>query len=174
MMERALTLLAEAVEAGPIRQLILVVDGAGWHTPKPLKEPAGVHLVFLHQYSLEMQSAERLGPLVNEAIANRTFDNIEVLEEFVVRRCLQLTKQQHYIRHVTRHHWWSVLPQRIISCIHWNLYHLSHCARVISERIGARVEAEYSPQTLTSRWTTARLQVTERHPAVGYILEKLL
>jgi hypothetical protein len=47
VMEKALALFAEAVGAGSKRRIILVLEGVGWHTPRGLKVPEGLHLVFL-------------------------------------------------------------------------------------------------------------------------------
>ena len=49
--------------------MLLVLDGARWHTSKSLKIPEGIHLEFLPPYSPELQPAERLWPLTNEPIA---------------------------------------------------------------------------------------------------------
>ncbi|WP_438941520.1 transposase [Moorena bouillonii] len=75
---------------GKNRQVILVLDGARWHTTKSLKIPEGIHLgatrgefnsptesaplELLPSYSPELQPAERLWPLTNEPIVNRFFD----------------------------------------------------------------------------------------------------
>jgi transposase len=53
------------------RVLLLVVDQAGWHTGKEVEVPEGIHLEFLPSGSPELQPAERLWPLTNEAVANR-------------------------------------------------------------------------------------------------------
>ncbi len=46
---------------------LLVVDKAGWHTGGEVEHPEGVHLEFLASGSPELQPAERLWPLSNEA-----------------------------------------------------------------------------------------------------------
>ena len=47
----ALAEFARAVGAGPGKQVIVVLDGAGWHVSAQLHVPAGVHLHFLPPYS---------------------------------------------------------------------------------------------------------------------------
>lgn len=59
---------------GKNKQVILVLDGARWHTSKSLKIPEGIHIEFWPPYSPELQPAERLWPLTNEPIVNRFFD----------------------------------------------------------------------------------------------------
>jgi hypothetical protein len=72
----ALTEFAEAVGAGLGKQVLVVLDGAGWHTSAHVNVPAGVHLHFLPPYSPELQPAERLWPLTNEALANRHYPGL--------------------------------------------------------------------------------------------------
>lgn len=49
----------------------LVLDGAGWHTSAVLMIPDGIDLVWLPPVSPELQTAERLWPLVDKPTANR-------------------------------------------------------------------------------------------------------
>lgn len=63
--------------------------------------PEGLHLAFLPSYSPEMQPAERLWPIVNEAVANRVFETLEDLLDQVERRCVQLLNQRDFISGLT-------------------------------------------------------------------------
>ncbi|MET0115747.1 MAG: IS630 family transposase, partial [Limnospira maxima] len=45
-------------------------------------------------HSPELQPAERLWPLVDEPIANRSFENLDQLEELLCARCRSLWKQR--------------------------------------------------------------------------------
>ena len=56
--------------------------------------------------SPELQPAERLWPLTNEAIANGLFEEIEEIEEALVERCVELLDQAETIRDLTNYHWW--------------------------------------------------------------------
>ncbi len=85
---------------------LLVVDRAGWHTGGEVEVPEGIHLEFLPSGSPELQPAERLWPLTNEALANRLFEEIGELEEALVKRCVQLLEQPEIIRDLTNYHWW--------------------------------------------------------------------
>ena len=66
----ALEEFAREVGAGEDKHVLLVVDQAGWHTGGEVRLPEGVHLEFLPSGSAELQPAERLWPLSNEALAN--------------------------------------------------------------------------------------------------------
>ena len=103
----ALEHFARAVGAGPKKRVILVLDGAGWHTGKDLRIPDGIELLRLPPYSPELQPAERLWPLVNEAFANRTIETLDELEALLVERCRNLTEQQDHLRGITHFHWWT-------------------------------------------------------------------
>lgn len=104
----SLELFAGDVDAGPHRQIILVVDGAGWHHAAENRDevPAHIHLVYLPAYSPELQPCERVWPLMNEAIANRGFEDIDALDQALVRRCRQLMDEPEPIERRCNYHWW--------------------------------------------------------------------
>jgi transposase len=106
----ALAEFAKEVGAGEERRILLVVDKAGWHTGGEVEVPEGIHLEFLPSGSPELQPAERLWPLTNEALANRLFEELEELEEALVERCVQLLDQTEAIRDLTNYHWWPQAP----------------------------------------------------------------
>ena len=62
--------------AGPDKLVLLVLDQAGWHKSQEVVVPAGIRLVFLPPRWPELQPAERLWPLSNEAICNRRFATV--------------------------------------------------------------------------------------------------
>ncbi|MBA3325241.1 MAG: transposase, partial [Rhodobacteraceae bacterium] len=62
LFEDTLALFAREAGAGCDRIIILVLDGAGWHT-EPLVVPEGIRLVFLPPYTPELQPGrDPLGP----------------------------------------------------------------------------------------------------------------
>lgn len=108
--EVELAAFARAVGASPTKQIVLVLDRAGWHTSVRLRVPDHVHLLFLPPYSPELQPAEHLWPLTNSVLVNRHFVSIEELEDIQFARCAELQRHPDLIRSTTRFHWW---PQRI-------------------------------------------------------------
>jgi transposase len=106
IMSLVLALFAQQVGAGPDRHILVVLDGAGWHVAKDLKVPEGVHLAVLPPYSPEINPAERLWPLVREALANRWFDGLEALEDATARRCNELSAQPEVVRAHCLPSWW--------------------------------------------------------------------
>jgi transposase len=81
-------------------------ERAGWHTSPQVEVPNGMDLVFIPPYSPELQPAERLWPLTNEAIANKCFETLTELEEILFQRCRALLSQCGLIHGLTCYHWW--------------------------------------------------------------------
>ena len=101
---------AQAVGACPTKQVVLVLDGAGWHASPKACVPEHVHLLVLSPHSPELQPAEHLWPLTNTELVNRHFASIEELEDAQAERCVALQGQDDLVRSGMRFHWW---PQRI-------------------------------------------------------------
>jgi transposase len=91
---------------GETKQILLAVDRAGWHLSGELKIPPGIHLELMPSHSPELQPAERLWPLTNEPIANRTFTSLDELEEVLFHRCRVLLHQTDLVRGLTNFYWW--------------------------------------------------------------------
>ena len=109
----AVELAAFARQAGasPTKQIVLVLDRAGWKpTSVRLRVPDHVHLLFLPPYAPELQPAEHLWPLTNAALINQHFATIEDLEDAQFAHCAALQQRPDLIRSTTCFHWW---PKRI-------------------------------------------------------------
>ena len=106
LFEAELAAFARAAGASPRKQIVQVLDRAGWHTSVRLRVPAHVHLLFLPPYSPELQPAEHLWPLTNTVLINRHFATIDELEEVQLARCADLQHQPDMIRSATCFHWW--------------------------------------------------------------------
>jgi hypothetical protein len=102
----ALANFAHDQGVGPTKQIVLVLDGAGWHSGTAVRVPDGLHLVPLPPYSPELQPAERLWPLVNEPLANRAFDSLAALDTVLGERCVYLADHPELVRGYTAFHWW--------------------------------------------------------------------
>lgn len=105
-MQLALATFAREEGIDAQHRAVLVLDGAGWHTTAKLVLPEGVHLVPLPPASPELQPAERLWPLVNEPVANRTFADLDALEEVLVPRCRTLQADRQTVSALTHYWWW--------------------------------------------------------------------
>ena len=103
---QVLAAFAREVGAGPNKQILLVLDNAGWHTSAEVQVPDGLHLVFLPPYSPELQPAERLWPLTDAPVFNQSFASLDDLVAVQSDRCCVLAAQPQPIRAATRFHWW--------------------------------------------------------------------
>ena len=110
LFEAELAAFAHAIGASPRKQIVLVLDRAGWHSTHRLRVPDHIHLLFLPPYSPELQPAEHLWPLTNTVLVNRHFASIDDLEEFQAARCVALQACRDLVRSTTLFHWW---PQRL-------------------------------------------------------------
>ncbi len=105
-----LAAFAAQVGASPTKQIVLVLDGAGWHTSHDLVVPDDVHLLFLPAHTPELQPCEHLWQFSNAPLINRHFADLEALETAQLDRCEQLQQQRARVRSATLFPWW---PRRI-------------------------------------------------------------
>lgn len=98
-----------ATEAGANQNkiVLLVLDRAGWHRSQKVNLPSGIQTEFLPAYSPELQPAERLWSLVDEAIANENIESIDELEKILSKRCCVLTQMKEEIKNLTNYHWFK-------------------------------------------------------------------
>jgi len=120
-----LALFAREAGAGRDRIILLVLDGAGWHTAPGLTVPEGIRLVYRSRgkpstgrfscpsnpYTPELQPAETLWVHVDEPIVNTHFDSLADLDAVVAEQCVTLGNDRNLIRGQTGFHWW---PERAI------------------------------------------------------------
>jgi hypothetical protein len=105
LFEVDLAAFARQVGASPTKQIVLVLDRAGWHASARLRVPDHVHLLLLPPYSAERQPAEQLWPLPNTPLVNRHCESSEDLEEAQLAHCAALQRQPERIRSTTLFHW---------------------------------------------------------------------
>lgn len=98
-----------ATEAGADKDkiILLVQDRAGWHRSQKVNLPSGIKTEFLPAYSPELQPAERLWSLVDEAVANENIESIDELEERLSKRCCVLSQMTEEIKNLTNYHWFK-------------------------------------------------------------------
>ncbi len=106
LFQQVLDAYARDIGAGPEKTVILLIDNAGWHVSRRLNIPDGIRFCFLPPYTPELQPAERLWPLANEAVANTPFETLDQLAEKLDRRCAALTDQPDLIKATTHFEWW--------------------------------------------------------------------
>jgi len=89
--------------------LVLLVDGAGWHTAQRLAVPPGVVLHRLPPCTPELQPAEPLWPLVREAVANRGFEDLEAMQAPLCERCCWLMNHPEVVKGAVGFGWAAAL-----------------------------------------------------------------
>ena len=69
----------------PQENIIMVVDGAGWHRNHSMQLPPNLQLLFLPPYSPELNPVEHLWDELREKyFHNRVFDTLDALEDHLV------------------------------------------------------------------------------------------
>jgi len=67
------------------KEIILIMDQAGWHKSKALVVPKNVDIWFLPPYSPELNPVERLWKMIKRnTLHNRLYDSLKQLEKAVV------------------------------------------------------------------------------------------
>lgn len=73
------------------KQILLVMDGAGWHKSKNLLVPHNIEIVFLPPYSPELNPVEKLWQYIkSHTIKNKIYETIDQLESAVCEFILKL------------------------------------------------------------------------------------
>ena len=106
----ALAEFAAFVGAGADKQVVLVLDRAGWHSSERVVLPDGLTLVFLPSYSPELQPAEHLWEVSDEVLVNQHFLDLDQLVSVQAERCRVLQQMPEMISSRTHFHWWPKVP----------------------------------------------------------------
>ena len=65
-------------------EIVLIMDGAGWHKSKELVIPSNIDIIYLPPYSPELNPVERLWLYIKKAtIYNKIYQTLEELEDAV-------------------------------------------------------------------------------------------
>src|SRR3954452_3173151 len=89
--------------------IVLGRDSAGWHVSGDLVVPKGIELAFLPPHTPELQPAEHLWPLANEAVATKHFTTLEDLDAALSERCSTLAAMPEVIKAATHFAWWPAV-----------------------------------------------------------------
>ena len=86
--------------------ILMVVDGAGWHRSQDLKMPSNLRLHLLPAYAPELNPVEHLwDDLREKSFHNRVFDSIESLEAHLEQALADLEKSHKRTRGITGWPW---------------------------------------------------------------------
>jgi len=93
------------------KRLVLVADGAGWHTSGKLALPKQVELFPLPPNTPELQPVESAWPALREGVANEAFDDLDPLMDRLAARCKSFMEHPEVIQGVVAHDWAAALNQ---------------------------------------------------------------
>jgi hypothetical protein len=106
---RSLAAFAQQAGAGPDKEIVLVLDRAGWHMSARLVVPPHLHLAPLPSYTPELQPAERLWSFSNAPLVNACPADLDELDTLQLDRCAALQSDPALvaaIQSAARYHWW--------------------------------------------------------------------
>jgi transposase len=86
--------------------IVMILDGAGWHTAKKLNIPENMHFHFLPPYSPELNPTENLWDELREkGFANRAFNSMTAVEDQLVDQLACLEKNPQRVHSITGWPW---------------------------------------------------------------------
>lgn len=98
--------LDEVASRHPDHQVVMVLDGAGWHQSGALKLPANLQLLKLPPYSPELNPVEHLWDELREkSFHNRVFDSLDRLEDHLCDALHTLENDHDRVRSIIAWPW---------------------------------------------------------------------
>ena len=90
----------------PDENIVMVLDGAGWHQSKSFALPDNLRLHFLPPYSPELNPQENIWEELREKhFHNQAFDSLDALEDQLVAGLCCLEQQPHIVRSIAAWDW---------------------------------------------------------------------
>ena len=103
--------LDEIARRHPDDNVVMVLDGAGWHKSQDFHLPENLRLLFLPPYSPELNPQEHLWDELREkSFHNRVFDSIDALEDHLVIALLNLENSPVRVKGITAWDWIIINP----------------------------------------------------------------
>ena len=98
--------LAEIAKRYPNDNIVMVLDGAGWHKSKSMTIPDNIRLLGLPPYSPERNPVEHLWDELREKhFRNRAFDSLDALENQLVEALRQLENSDERVKSICNWEW---------------------------------------------------------------------
>jgi len=98
--------LNEVSNRCPSENVIMVIDGAGWHRANSLELPDNIRLHLLPSYSPELNPQEHIWDELREKhFHNQAFDSIDALEDRSVEGLLHLEQHPEIVKSITAWPW---------------------------------------------------------------------
>ncbi len=105
--EQAMSIfLREVSSRHPDEFILMVMDGAGWHTAKALSVPKNMALIFLPPYSPELNPVEHVWEHIRkDGFRNKAFNSIEAVEDQLMQSLESLEKDSASVASMTGFPW---------------------------------------------------------------------
>lgn len=98
--------LAEVAARHPNDNIVMVLDGAGWHKSQAMAIPENVCLLGLPPYSPELNPVEHLWDELREKhFHNRAFDSLDALEDQLIEGLLALEADYQRVESICAWDW---------------------------------------------------------------------
>lgn len=104
-MTMALKEFSDYIDPENEKIILLLIDNAGWHNSNELKIPENIKIFPIPPYSPELQPVESSWPLLKESVANRYFDDLDKLENVVVKRCKWILENPEILKGAVGFNW---------------------------------------------------------------------
>lgn len=87
--------------------IVMVLDGAGWHTSHALRIPANINLLHLPPYSPELNPVEHIWDYIREqkGFNNHAFDTIEQVEDHLELALKEIANENSKMKSLCNFHW---------------------------------------------------------------------
>lgn len=102
--------VGKSMNLGPDLRVVLVLDGASWHTSPKLHIPEYMELFFLPPVTPELQPAEKIWPLLDEPLVGLATTDLDHVEKAICLRLDYLTDHPEQVRGRTLFWWWPEQP----------------------------------------------------------------
>lgn len=98
--------LDEVASRHPDENILMVVDGAGWHRSQAISLPDNLQLLFLPPYAPELNPVEHLwDDLREKSFHNRVFDSLDSLENHLELALADFEKSPRRVLGITAWPW---------------------------------------------------------------------
>ena len=98
--------ITEVAKRYPTENIVMVVDGAGWHQSKSFTLPENLRLHFLPPYSPELNPQEHIWDELREKyFHNQAFDSMDALEEQLLAGLRYLEQSPGVVASISRWDW---------------------------------------------------------------------
>jgi hypothetical protein len=98
--------ITEIANRYPEENIVMVVDGAGWHQSKDLTLPENLRLHFLPPYSPELNPQEHIWDELREKyFHNQTFDSLNSLEDQLIEGLQHLEQHPQIVKSIAGWDW---------------------------------------------------------------------